>query len=92
MQPEIKTYSDSELLQLAQSEVKKMDIHLWSQMVIVILIITQVIFVFAQIISGWTYFFMWTVLMILYFIHRLKVKKLEIKVQEILDELTSRGL
>ena len=88
----MKELSENELLQLAQSEVKKMDIHLWSQMIIVILIITQVIFVFTQIISGWTYFFMWIALMILYFIHRLKVKKLEIKVQEILDELKSRDI
>ena len=88
----MKEFSENELLQLAQSETKKMDMHLWSQMVIIILIITQVIFVFAEIISVLTFFFMWLGLMFLYHIHRSKTKKAEIKMQEFLDELTNRGI
>jgi|688.fasta_scaffold1095670_2 hypothetical protein len=88
----MKELSENELLQLAQSETKKMDMHLWSQMVIIILIITQVIFVFAEIISVLTFFFMWLGLMFLYHIHRSKTKKAEIKMQEFLDELTNRGI
>jgi hypothetical protein len=88
----MKELSENELLQLAQSETKKMDMHLWSQMVIIILIITQVIFVFAEIISVLTFFLMWFGLMFLYHIHRSKTKKAEIKMQEFLDELTNRRL
>ena len=88
----MKELTDGELIRIAQSEVKKMDIHLLAQMVIGILIITQVVFVFVGIISVFTYFFVWSTLMVLYFIHRLKVKKLEIKMQEVLDELTSRNV
>lgn len=92
MQSEIKNYSDSELLQMARDEVKKMDIHLWAQMVISIILVSQAIFMLSGIISFITYFFMLTILLVIYLFHKNRAKKSEFKIQEIIDELTNREI
>ena len=88
----MKELSENELLQLAQSETKKMDMHLWSQIILSILVIIQATFLIFDIISFNFYFCIWLIFMVLYVFHNKKIKKSEIKMQEILDELTSRNI
>jgi hypothetical protein len=88
----MKELKEGELIDLAYNEIKKMDIHSWSQIVISLLVIVQAIFLIFDIITLITYCFIWIVFLILYFFHRNKIKKSEIKMQEILDELTSRNI
>jgi hypothetical protein len=88
----MKELKDGELIDLAYSEIKKMDIHSWSQIVISLLVIVQAIFLVFGIITLITYGFIWIVFLFLYLFHRNKIKKSEIKMQEILDELTSRNI
>ena len=86
----MKELKDGELIDLAYGEIKKMDIHNWSQIVISLLVIVQAIFLVFDIITLITYGFIWLVFLFLYLFHRNKIKKSEIKMQEILNELTSR--
>ena len=88
----MKELKDGELIDLAYSEIKKMDIHSWSQIVISLLVIVQAIFLVFDIITLLSYGFIWIVFLFLYLFHRNKIKKSEIKMQEILDELTSRNI
>lgn len=86
----MKEFTDEELITMAHSEVKKMDIHLWSQIVISIFLIIQSGLLIFNLISLSIFVLFWSLFMVLYLIHNKKVKKSEIKIQEILDELTSR--
>ena len=88
----MKELKDGELIDLAYGEIKKMDIHSWSQIVISLLVIVQAIFLVFDIITLISYGFIWVVFLFLYLFHRNKIKKSEIKMQEILDELTSRNI
>jgi hypothetical protein len=88
----MKELKDGELIDLAYSEIKKMDIHSWSQIVISLLVIVQAIFLVFDIITLISYGFIWVVFLFLYLFHRNKIKKSEIKIQEIMDELTSRNI
>jgi len=88
----MKEFTDNELFELAHSQIKIGDKHFFLQTIITILILTQSTFFILNIIS--IYFFgpIWLVCIVLYLFHRKKIKKSEIKVQEILDELKSRNL
>ena len=45
----MKELKDGELISLAQNEIRKMDIHSWSQIVISLLVIVQAIFLIFDI-------------------------------------------
>ena len=47
----MKELKDGELIDLAYGEIKKMDIHSWSQIVISLLVIVQAIFLVFDIIT-----------------------------------------
>jgi len=88
----MKELTDNELFELAYNQIKIGDKHLILQTIITILILIQGTFLILDIISIYFYGPMWLVCMGLYLFHRKKIKNSEIKVQEILDELTSRNL
>lgn len=88
----MKELTDRELIDLANKQIKRMDKHLISQFILCALIIVQAIFLIFDIISVGFYTFVWLISMGLYIFHRKKIKNTEIKVQEILDELTSRNI
>ena len=87
----MKELTDGELIDLAYRQIKISDKHFISQVVITILIIIQATFLIFDMILIYFYFPIWLVSMVLVFFHRKQIKNSEIKVQEILDELTSRN-
>lgn len=88
----MKELTDGELIDLAKNQIKIMDKHLISQFILCALIIIQAIFLIFDIISINFYFCVWIISMGLYVFHRKRIKNTEIKVQEIVDELTSRNI
>ena len=86
----MKEFTDDELITMAYSEVKKMDTHLWSQIIISVFLIIQSGLLFFSLVSFGLFVVLWVLFMGLYLFHNKKSKKSEIKLQEILDELTSR--
>jgi len=88
----MKELTDNELFKLAYKQIKIGNRHFISQTVITVLILIQATFLILDIISIYFYGPMWLVCMWLYLFHRKKIKNSEIKVQEILNELTSRNL
>ena len=86
----MKNLTDKQLIDLAYSEVNKMDIHSWSQIIISIFLIIQLGLLIFNLISVVIFTFLWVLFFCLYMFHTRKSKKSEIKLQEILDELTSR--
>lgn len=88
----MKELTDRELIDLANKQIKTMDKHLISQFILCTLIIIQAIFLIFDIISINFYFCVWIISMGLYIFHRKRIKNTEIKVQEIVDELTSRNI
>jgi len=87
----MKDLTDEELINNAYIEVKKIDIHCWTQIVISLLMVIESAFLIFQIINVWTFTFFWVLFLCFYLIHRNKSKKSEIKLQNIIDELTSRN-
>lgn len=88
----MKEFTDDELITMAYSEVKKMDTHLWSQLIISVFLIAQSGLLFFDFVSLGFFTVLWILFFCLYIFHKNKSKKSEIKLQEILDELTSRQL
>lgn len=88
----MKELTDGELFDLANKQIKIMDKHLISQIIISILVIIQATFLIFDIISFNFYFCIWLISMGLCVFHRIRIKNSEIKVQEIIDELTSRNI
>lgn len=88
----MKNLTDDELITMAYSEVKKMDTHSWSQIIISVFLIAQSTLLFFSLVSIGLFAVLWVLFMGLYLFHNKKSKKSEIKLQEILDELTSRQL
>ncbi len=88
----MKELTDRELIDLANKQIKTMDRHLISQFILCALIIVQAIFLIFDIISVSFYTCVWLISMGLYIFHRKRIKNTEIKVQEIVDELTSRNI
>jgi hypothetical protein len=88
----MKELTDGELIDLANNQIKIMDKHLISQIILSVLVIIQAAFLIFDIISVNFYFCIWLISMCLYIFHRIRIKNSEIKVQEILDELTSRNI
>jgi hypothetical protein len=88
----MKEFTDDELITMAYSEVKKMDIHLWSQIIISGFLLVQGGLLFFSLVSFGLFVVLWVLFMGLYLFHKHKSKKSEIKLQEILDELTSRQI
>lgn len=86
----MKDLTDRELLDLANEQFKIMDNNLFSQITLCLLIVIQATLLILEMISIYFYVPIWLVCMVLYFFHRKKVKSAEIKVQEIIDEFTSR--
>lgn len=88
----MKNLTDDELITMAYSEVKKMDTHLWSQLIISIFLIAQSGLLIFNFVSVGLFAVLWVLFIGLYLFHNKKSKKSEIKLQEILDELTSRNI
>lgn len=88
----MKELTDGELIDLANNQIKIMDKNLISQIILSILVIIQATFLIFDIISVNFYFCIWIIFMVLYVFHNKKIKKSEIKMQEILDEFTSRNI
>lgn len=88
----MKELTDSELIDLANKQIKTMDKHIISQVILSILVIVQAIFLILGMVSVNIYFCIWLASMGLIIFHRNKIKNSEIKVQEIIDELTSRNI
>jgi len=88
----MKNLTDDELLTMAYSEVKKMDTHLWSQITISVFLIAQSGLLIFNLVPLGLFVFLWILFFCLYIFHKHKSKKSEIKLQEILDELTSRNI
>lgn len=88
----MKNLTDSQLLEMAHIEIKKMDIHLWSTIVISVLMIIESSFLIFGLIKLGLFIFFWVLLGLLYLFHNNKAKKSENKINEILNELTSRDI
>jgi Flp pilus assembly protein TadB len=88
----MKDLKDQELLDLAYNEIRKMDIHIISTVIFVVVLVVEFILAFLQIISLPILFFFLFAIIILYYYHNQRFKKCEKKVEEILDELTSRNI
>lgn len=88
----MKEFTDEELVTMAFSEIKKMDTHLWSQIIISVFLIAQSVLLFFSLVSIGLFAVLWVLFMGLYLFHNKKSKKSEIKLREILDELTSREI
>lgn len=87
----MKEFTDDELITMAYSEVKKMDTHLWSQVIINVFLVAQSGLLIFNFVSIGLFTVLWILFMGLYLFHNKKSKKAEMKLQEILDELTSRN-
>ena len=88
----MKDLKDQELLDLAYNEIRKMDIHIISTVIFVVVLVFEFILAFLQIISLPILFLFLSTIIILYYYHSQRFKKCEKKVEEILDELTSRDI
>jgi hypothetical protein len=89
---EMKNLTDSELIDMAYIEVRKMDTHAWSPIVISILGIIQSILLIFNLTTVLFFVIFWVLIVGIYILHTKKIKECELKIQEILDELTSRDL
>lgn len=88
----MKNLTDDELITMAYSEVKKMDTHLWSQIIISVFLIAQSALLFFSLVSFGLFAILWVLFFCLYMFHKHKAKKSENKINEILNELTSRDI
>jgi hypothetical protein len=88
----MKELNDHELLGLAYKEIRKMDVHIISTVIFAISSIIEFILTILQIISIPTYVIFFLVILVLYYYHIQKFKKCEKRIEEILDELTSRDI
>ena len=88
----MKDLKDGELIDLAHSEIKKMDINFYAQMILCILSLIESTLLVFGLISITVFVVFWSLFMGLYLFHNKKSKKSEIKIQEIIDELTSRNI
>ena len=88
----MKDLKDQELLDLAYNEIRKMDIHIISTVIFVVVLVFEFILAFLQIISLPILFLFLSAIIILYYYHSQRFKKCEKRVEEILNELTSRDI
>jgi hypothetical protein len=88
----MKEFTEDELITMAYSEVKKMEINFYTQMILCVLCLIESTLLFFGLISITTFVVFWPLFIGLYLLHNKKSKKSEIKIQEIIDELTSRGI
>ena len=86
----MKDLKDGELIDLAHSEIKKMDMNFYAQMILCVLCLIESTLLLFGLISITVFAIFWTLFMVLYLFHNKKSKKSEIKIQEILEELTIR--
>jgi len=85
----MKDLNDQELLDLAYNEIRKMDIHIISTVIFVIALVAEFILAFLQIIVLPVFFIF---LFAIIYYHNQRFKKCEKRVEEILNELTSRDI
>ena len=88
----MKNLTDSELIDIACVEVRKIDTHAWSQIVIGILGILQFILLIFNLTTFLFFAIFWVLIVGIYIFHTKKIKKCEKKIEEILNELTSRDI
>lgn len=88
----MKDLKDGELIDLAHSEIKKMDMNFYAQIILCVLCLIESTLLLFGLISIIVFAVFWTLFMGLYLFHNKKSKKSEIKIQEIIDELTSRNI
>ena len=75
---------------MAYDEIRKMDVHIWSTIIICVIILAESVFLILNMIPVLVYGLLWLILMVAYLIHRKKITNSEKKIEEILKELTSR--
>ena len=88
----MKDLKDQELLDLAYNEIRKMDIHIISTVIFVVVLVFEFILAFLQINSLPILILILSAIIILYNYHSQRFKKCEKRVEEILNELTSRDI
>jgi len=88
----MKDLNDQELLDLVYNEIRKMDIHIISTIIFVIALVIEFILVFLQVILLPVFFILFFAVLILYYYHSQNFKKCEKRIEEILNELTSRDI
>lgn len=88
----MKNLKDGELIDLAHREIKKMDINFYAQMILCVLCLIESTLLLFGLIPITVFLVFWALFMGLYIFHNKKSKKSEIKIQEIIDELTSRNI
>lgn len=88
----MKDLKDGELIDLAHSEIKKMDMNFYAQMILCVLCLIESTLLLFGLVSIIVFVVFWTLFMGLYLFHNKKSKKSEIKIQEIINELTSRNI
>lgn len=88
----MKNLTDKELIDMAHFEVRKIDTHAWSQIVISILGIIQSILLIFNFTNVLFFVIFWVLIVGIYVFHTKKIKECEFKLQEILNELTSRDI
>lgn len=86
----MKNLTDNELINMGYDEIRKMDVNLWLQMILCVLCIIESTLLLFGLISILMFVVSWVIFMGLYLFHNKKSKKSEIKIQEILEELTIR--
>lgn len=86
----MKELEDGELIDLAYHEIKKMDIHIWSSVVVSCLMVVESVFLFLNVIPLVFFVVLWFILLSIYLVHRIKIKKSEKKIDQIINELKSR--
>jgi hypothetical protein len=88
----MKELKEGELINMAYFEIRKMDINFWSQIILSCLMILESTLLLFGLISIIVFAVFWFLFLGLYLFHRHKSTKDQIKLQEILDELTSRNV
>jgi hypothetical protein len=88
----MKNLTDNELLALAWENIGKADKHLYSTVVLAIFVIIQALLSIFNTINFGFYIITVITSYILYFYHKRKQEKYMKVVNEVLDELTSRGI
>jgi Flp pilus assembly protein TadB len=88
----MKELTDNELVTLAWENLAMADKHLYSTLVLMIIVLIQSILLMFSIVNIFSFLIVYPICFLLYLYHRKKQEKYMNVVTEVLDELTSRGI